>query len=389
MKFDYLTKRRVGMILAFSLALTGTAAYTGVQADGENRVLPGKNTEGLTAGVASALNPGNIEGLNVTAGITDILYDTTYVAVKNNGLDKVGQGLDSEDSSENKEEKQEKTLESVCGYKNLGIAQVEGNLNVRKKATTDSSIVGKMTNHDACEIVKTKGDWVKIKSGKVEGYVKSEYLLTGEEAVKAAKKEIIKVVTVNTTTLRVREKASEDSSILSLVGEGEDLVVESVKDGWYKVEVDDQKGYISGDYVDVSEKLPTAESVKELEKGEGVSDTRVSLVQYALQFVGNPYVWGGTSLTNGIDCSGFTMQVYARYGISLPHHAASQPGYGRRISASEARPGDLFFYGSGSSIGHVGIYIGNGQIVHASNPRTGIKISSAYYRTPICVVSYL
>ena len=91
MKFDYLTKRRVGMILAFSLALTGTAAYTGVQADGENRVLPGKNTEGLTAGVASALNPGNIEGLNVTAGITDILYDTTYVAVKNNGLDKVGQ----------------------------------------------------------------------------------------------------------------------------------------------------------------------------------------------------------------------------------------------------------------------------------------------------------
>ena len=141
--------------------------------------------------------------------------------------------------------------------------------------------------------------------------------------------------------------------------------------------------------MDVSEKLPTAESVKELEKGEGVSDTRVSLVQYALQFVGNPYVWGGTSLTNGIDCSGFTMQVYARYGISLPHHAASQPGYGRRISASEARPGDLFFYGSGSSIGHVGIYIGNGQIVHASNPRTGIKISSAYYRTPICVVSYL
>ena len=94
------------------------------------------------------------------------------------------------------------------------------------------------------------------------------------------------------------------------------------------MEVDDQKGYISGDYVTISQKLPTASSVKELENGTGVSDTRVSLVQYALQFVGNRYVWGGTSLTNGIDCSGFTMQIYARYGISLPHHAASQPGYG-------------------------------------------------------------
>jgi len=83
------------------------------------------------------------------------------------------------------------------------------------------------------------------------------------------------------------------------------------------------------------------------------------------------------------------MQVYARYGVGLPHHAASQPAYGKRISASEAKPGDLFFYGSGSSISHVGIYIGNGQIVHASNARTGIKISNAYYRTPICVISYL
>ena len=161
------------------------------------------------------------------------------------------------------------------------------------------------------------------------------------------------------------------------------------RQGWYKVEVDDQKGYISGDYVEVTEKLPTASTVKELEYGEGYTDSRVSLVQFALQFVGNRYVWGGTSLTNGIDCSGFTMQVYARYGVGLPHHAASQPAYGNRISASEAKPGDLFFYGSGSSISHVGIYIGNGQIVHASNARTGIKISSAYYRTPICVISYL
>jgi cell wall-associated NlpC family hydrolase len=184
----------------------------------------------------------------------------------------------------------------------------------------------------------------------------------------------------------VRKKASTDSKIISLVGEGEDLVVNKQKGDWYKVEVDDETGYVSADYVEISEKLPTATSVDSL--SGGASGTRASLVQYALQFVGNPYVWGGTSLTNGVDCSGFTMQVYAHYGISLPHHAASQPAYGRRISASQAQPGDLFFYGSGG-IGHVGIYIGNGQIVHASNPRSGIKISSAYYQTPVCVVSYL
>ena len=199
------------------------------------------------------------------------------------------------------------------------------------------------------------------------------------------------MATVNTTTLRVRKKASVDSPVVSLVGEGEDLTVEKIVDGWYKVEVDDEKGYISGEFVDISQKLPTASSIKELNESssDGSSSTGSSLVQYALQFVGNRYVWGGTSLTNGVDCSGFTMQVYAHYGISLPHHAASQPGYGTRVSSSEAKPGDLFFYSNGDGINHVAIYIGNGQVVHASNPRTGIKISNAFYRTPVCVVRYL
>ena len=378
-----MTKKRVGMVLAFSLTLTGAAAYIGIQQGNTDKT---EVAGSLTAGVSASLNASEVEALDVTAGVTSQLYDKTDVAVAANEKQMVAQGIEDTQTKEAVSENTTKDT-SICGYKNLGIAQVQGSLNVRKKASTDSKVVGKMTDKDACEIVSVKGDWAKITSGKVEGYVKTEYLLTGDVAKNVAKKEITKVVTVNTTTLRVREKASEDSAILSLVGEGEDLVVEDTKDGWYKVEVDDQKGYISGDYVEVTEKLPTASTVKELEYGEGYTDSRVSLVQFALQFVGNRYVWGGTSLTNGIDCSGFTMQVYARYGVGLPHHAASQPAYGNRISASEAKPGDLFFYGSGSSISHVGIYIGNGQI--ASNARTGIKISSAYYRTPICVISYL
>uniref|UniRef100_UPI0040568BF8 C40 family peptidase n=1 Tax=Agathobacter sp. TaxID=2021311 RepID=UPI0040568BF8 len=275
------------------------------------------------------------------------------------------------------------------GYTNLGLAVVDGNLNVRESAGPDASIVGKMTNYAACEVLGTEGEWTKITSGNVEGYVKSEYLITGEEALVIAQDEAGNMATVNADTLRVREAASTDSKTLSTVSNEEELVVAEVLDGWVKVEVDNYEGYVSADYVSVEKKLKTGNTLKELAYGEGVSDVRVSLVNYALQFVGNRYVWGGTSLTNGVDCSGFTMRVYQQYGISLPHHSGSQPSHGTKISRDEIRPGDLIFYGNGSGINHVAIYIGNGQVVHASNARDGIKISKAFYRTPVCIVSYL
>ncbi|MBR2044561.1 MAG: C40 family peptidase, partial [Agathobacter sp.] len=136
-------------------------------------------------------------------------------------------------------------------------------------------------------------------------------------------------------------------------------------------------------------KLKTGNTMKELTFGNGVSQTRVDLVNYALQFVGNRYVWGGESLTNGVDCSGYTMKIYQKYGIYLPHSSRAQPNHGTKITRDQIRPGDLIFYGNGSSINHVAIYIGNGQVVHASNARDGIKISNAFYRTPVCIVSYL
>jgi hypothetical protein len=281
--------------------------------------------------------------------------------------------------------------DSICGFYNIGMASVDGNLNVRSGPSTDDSIVGKMTNHAACEIIGTDGEWTQIESGDVSGYIKSEYLITGEEAKQIARDEVRTVATVQTQTLRVRDEASTDSDILSLVGEGEDLTITEELDGWYKVEVDNEEGYVSAEYVTISQKLPTAMTLTQLRYGEGVSDVRVALVDFALQYVGNRYVWGGTSLTNGVDCSGFTMKVYEQFGISLPHSSSGQAGYGTSISSSEAKPGDLFFYGrSGvNGIGHVGIYIGNGQIVHASSARDGIKISSAYYRTPLKVVRLL
>ena len=378
-----------GVLFGAAAIMAGTIVVSSTQKNQDNKSAQSVTEAGLTAGVTQSLNVKDMESINVTAGVSDVLMDMTDVAVTDTGLHTVTASMEQVASDQKQNNTNTKNIAETCGYTNLGIAQVDGSLNVRKGAGTDSKVVGKMSNHDACEILGKKDGWIKIKSGKVKGYVKSGYLLMGDAALTIAEKEVETDATVNSKTFRVREDKSTDSAIVSLVGEGEDLIVEKIVDDWYKVEVDDQKGYISGEYVTKSQKLPTASSVEELENGTGVSDTRVSLVQYALQFVGNRYVWGGTSLTNGIDCSGFTMQIYARYGISLPHHAASQPGYGTRISASDAQPGDLFFYGSGSTISHVGIYIGNGQIGHASNARTGLKVSSAYYRTPICVARYL
>ncbi|MDD7643592.1 MAG: NlpC/P60 family protein [bacterium] len=304
--------------------------------------------------------------------------------------------LDADAADSNKDdEKEEKDTkeadEKFCGYTNLGLANVDNYLNVREKPDENADLVGKMPAGAGCEVYDKEDGWYHIRSGKVDGYVSADYLLTGDDAKKKAEKYIKEVATVTTTTLFVREKPNTDCTILTMVPIEEELtVLKTVDDGaWYKVEIDDEEGYVSGDYVEISQKLPKAMTISEVKYGQGVSNVRVDLVQYALQFVGNPYVWGGTSLTRGVDCSGFTMQVYAKYGVYLPHSSRAQPGCGRRISASDAQPGDLFFYGSGGSINHVAIYIGGGRVVHASNHRDGIKISNAYYRTPICVVSYL
>ena len=275
---------------------------------------------------------------------------------------------------------------SAFGYTNLGVANVDGNLNVRAAASTDAEIVGKMPNNAGCEILGVEGEWTKIQSGDVEGYVKSEYLLSGDVALARAEEVKQTLATVTTTTLYVREQPNTECSVITMMPQGEELEVVEILDGWVKINVDSDVGYVSAEYEEISSELTKAMTMTEIRYGQGVSDVRVSLVQYATQFVGNPYVWGGTSLTNGADCSGFVMSVFANYGISLPHSSRSQANCGTSISASEAQPGDLFFYGNGSSSNHVAIYIGNGQVVHARSPRSGIKISGAYYRTPVKVV---
>lgn len=338
-------------------------------------------TELLTAGATSALTYYGAE-LTVAQNDSNVVTASAQGTPQTDGA--------SQESEQANEAAQTPTAAQTCGYTNLGMSVISsGNLNIRQEASTDSEVIGILTNHNACELLEDAGEWYKVTSGKVTGYVNKQYLVTGDEAETIAEQEIKTVATVNTETLNVRAEKSTEAAVLSQVGNSEAFTVNSVADGWVEISVDDSVGYISQDYVTLAQALPTAKTIEQVKYGDGVSDVRASVVSYALQFVGNRYVWGGTSLEKGIDCSGFTMRILGKYGISLPHSSKAQPSYGTKISASEAKPGDLFFYGSGRSISHVAIYIGNGQIVHASNKRDGIKVSNAYYRNPICVARYL
>ena len=302
-------------------------------------------------------------------------------------------------------------------YDRLGIAsKVDTYLNVRKKPSESSKIVGKMTKNAGCHIYKIKKGWAKIVSGKVEGWVKSSYIVTDAKAEELATKVGRECVEINTNSLRVRALPTTSAPIYSVVSEEEEFVnrkkhltmdfvnkmikqqkiskkaieraggleaIQADLDNWICITVDDEHAFVAKEYVTEQYSLKRAVKVGTVSAGgsEGVSSSQASIAEYAKQFLGNRYVWGGSSLTGGTDCSGFTMSLYRKYGHSLPHNAAAQAGVTRSVSSP--KPGDLFFYSNGSRINHVAMYIGSGLVIHASNPSDGIKISNAYYRKPV------
>lgn len=326
------------------------------------------------------------DGMISCAGVAQIL-DMSRINMQTVTIEETATAKASSlESSSTKEVVQQ----NYWGYTNLGIAHVDNHLNIREEPSESGKLVGKLSKNAACEILSIEDGWAHIKSGKVEGYCSTDYLYTGQQAIDKAKEVASLIAVVDTETLKVREEPNTECAVITLIPQDEELeVVEVMENGWIKFLLDDEEAYVSGDFVKVEERLEKAATLTELLYGQGVSDVRVDLVQYAKQFIGNPYVWGGTSLTNGADCSGFTMSIFKKYGISLPHHAASQAQMGTKVTLAEAQPGDLVFYAKNGSINHVAIYIGGGQVVHASSPKTGIKISSVNYRTPAAVRRYL
>ncbi len=328
-------------------------------------------------------------------------------------VDEANPSIDVKPEAQDVEEGEEDLSDQV-------IAVVDGYVNVRSMPDENSEVVGKLYNHSAGTWLDKQGDWYKIESGNVVGFVKGEYVKTGQAAVKLAAEVGQRTATVHTTTLKIREEASIDSSVLGLVANEDQLTVIEETDEWVKVNIEEGDGWVSKEYVSIATLFPKAESKAEEEarlKKEAAERRRAqqaaarsaggkkssgktsgggggggsyaasgsglgaSVANYALQFVGNPYVYGGTSLTNGTDCSGFTMGVYRNFGVSLPHSSGAQRSMGYGVgSLAEAQAGDIICYS-----GHVGIYIGGGQIVHASTAKTGIKVSNAAYRNILAI----
>ena len=183
------------------------------------------------------------------------------------------------------------------GYVNIAIARVEDSLNIREAADTGSSLVGKLRQNGACEVLGYEGEWAHITSGDVEGYVKAEYLYTGQEAVDLAFQLGQPVAKVTTDALYVRMEPSTEADFWTMVPNGEELVVLEDMGDWVKVDIDGEEGYVASEFVEVSSELDTALTITEALYGEGVTDVRIDMCEFAKQYVGNRYVWGGTSLT--------------------------------------------------------------------------------------------
>lgn len=313
------------------------------------------------------------------------------------------------------EEVTEETTEAApeCEYpewQEYAVANIEGSLRVRAEASTDAEIVGKLYPYAVAHVVERGEEWSKVESGSVSGYVANEFLMFGDEAGAYITENYKYCASVEVPALNVRQDQSTESECIGSVTGGQELDVLGETDEWVEIQYnDDTVGYVAKEFVEVGWNYSTAMTLEEeqamieaalAEKAAKAAQTTTrsseiavlppvntsaeglalgqQIASYACQFVGNPYVYGGSSLTNGTDCSGFTMAVYAQFGYSLSHSSAVQMSQGTAVSLDAVQPGDIICYS-----GHVGLYIGGGQIVHASTESTGIIISNMYYTSPI------
>jgi cell wall-associated NlpC family hydrolase len=317
----------------------------------------------------------------------------------------------------------EDAKESENEYADLAIANVTNYVNVRSNPNTNSEIVGKIYNGSVAQVLSMAGDdgdWFHIISGNVEGYIKSEYFIYGDDAAAVIDNYVTRYAVVKADRLNVRKDPSTTSKRIGYIDNGEQVKLIENQGEWLKVEYTSSKeGYIATEYVTITEEFVYAKTIAEeqaaiaesrvLEERENVSEEtacenvtvtvtpptanysstlelRNSIVEYSMQFLGNKYVHGGQSLVTGTDCSGFTSLIYAQFGYSISRTPSGQlSSNGRSISYSEAAPGDIICYGSNGKCTHVALYIGNGQIIHSANSKKGVVIYNADYDTIIGV----
>lgn len=429
-------------ILALLLAGTVTlGSYGMVQAGQEKREVP---VAGVTQTLAQVLK--EAQGVQAqTVDAVEELQSNTAVARM------MEPEMVAEEAWETAEFAENELPQTASEFADIAVAQVNHYVNVRQEPDTESEILGKLYDKSAATVLETTEDgWYRIMSGSVNGYVKAEYVVVGDEEL--ARSVGTRLATVTTTTLFVRTEPTTEAKVLTMLPDGDDVVVtDESTEGWAKVSTADGDGYVALDYVTLSteyihaeskaeeearlareeaERQAAARAAEEARKAREVEAARAAaeqeaarkaaekqevkksgagsssggsagsgsgssagqsaqtassngqaVVDYARQFLGNPYVYGGNSLTNGTDCSGFVKGVYAAFGINLPRTSSEQRSVGYAVSLSEIQPGDIVCYS-----GHVGIYAGNNTLIHASNEKTGITLTSPVtYRSVLAV----
>lgn len=275
-------------------------------------------------------------------------------------------------------------------YNNMFIAsKVENHLNVRDQPSRDGTIIGKLTKYAGGELIEDLGDWMHIRSGEIDGYIASEYCVTGEEAKQLALEHCFQMVAVNTEKLNVRSGPGTEYDVWATLNASEKQVVQGREGDWLKIAFNSSFGYINAAFVQTGYYLMDAMPWSSI---ANCSPERQQLLVYGEQFIGTPYVFGGNSLTGGIDCSSYVMQCYQNtLGITLPRTSRMQANSGRVISLAEAQPGDLLFYaGPDGVINHVVFYLGDGKILHAAQSLGQVTISKYNYSTePVRVVNII
>lgn len=446
-------KKRMTILALLLAGAVTLGSYGMVQAGQEKREVP---VAGVTQMLAQVLK--EAQGVQAqTADAGEELQSNAAVARM------MEPEMVAEEAWETAEIAENELPQTASEFADIAVAQVNHYVNVRQEPDTESEILGKLYDKSAATVLETTEDgWYRITSGNVNGYVKAEYVVVGDEEL--ARSVGTRLATVTTTTLFVRTEPTTEAKVLTMLPDGDDVVVtDESTEGWAKVSTADGDGYVALDYVTLSTEYIHAESKAEEEarlareeaerqaaaraaeearkareaeaaraaaeqeaarkaaekqevkksgagssagsssgssagsssggsagSGSGssagqsaqtASSNGQAVVDYARQFLGNPYVYGGNSLTNGTDCSGFVKGVYAAFGINLPRTSSEQRSVGYAVSLSEIQPGDIVCYS-----GHVGIYAGNNTLIHASNEKTGITLTSPVtYRSVLAV----
>jgi len=270
-------------------------------------------------------------------------------------------------------------------YGNLGvIVNVNNFLNIREKPNLDANILGKGTLYSAFEITDKEGEWYKIRVGEIEGYVHSDYVATGDTAVIYAMEHCnVDAYALEDDTPLYRSPNEAGTVVTTLNDQGHYIVMDSIGD-WIKLlAYDTVIGYVKADRLGFHYSMTEPFFFTDSDGKVTLSQERLDIINTAFEYFGGTYVWGGTTLGVGVDCSGYVLRIFEQFGYNLPRLSSEQARWGTKVDSMEdARPGDLLFfhgYRNGrvtSGVGHVAIYIGNGKMIHAASEARGIVVDT-------------